>query len=84
VVLPCHSTTKESVAWTKGHNLTEIALNEIILNGDKERLLLHRNSTNEHHLIIPNVTLADANRYICTEDNGAGIKHVVELTVSGA
>jgi len=80
VVLPCYSTTP--VDWKRGQK--EIAINDVILNGDSSRLRLHINSTNEHHLIIPNVTVADANTYTCIEDNGAGTHHVVKLTVSGA
>jgi len=40
-----------------------------------------RFSVSSSHLVISDVTVADAGLYMCTEDNGYGAKHPVVLCV---
>jgi Immunoglobulin V-set domain len=82
-VLPCQSSTHNSVYWSlkrENQRPTPIIENNTANNGFKGRFSLERGS---HRLVILNTSKSDSGLYRCSEDGGLGPHHDVTLLVEG-
>ena len=80
--LPCNPVVDATVHWakydTEHGTVREISQFGRMMNDSIGRFTLSRRS-----LVIMNSTTTDSGLYRCTEDDGAGQKHLVLLSVSG-
>lgn len=83
ITLACHTTTTNSVNWwyqpSPGAVIREICVNGELLNGNKYIYSLNHM---DYSLTIRSPMLNSSGIYTCAEDNGFGIRHVVQLDIA--
>lgn len=92
-VLPCNPKVQDDVMWEfedqHGNSPKELASTGIVLNDDvdnvfnnkADRVFLVPSTTGNHNLMIIKTRRTDSGVYVCTENDGAGLKHYVALNV---
>lgn len=80
VTLPCITALPTPVDWR--HDGKFVCSVGTLLNSYKERFKLDRSAFGDFSITIPNVTKADEGVYICIEDAGLGMEHIVTLNVT--